>query len=93
MRVTDLARQYKRITSKTCAVLKQKDLIKGITPAKGVRLISKLRTSFHKRMEKLLTVWVTEKQLKEDTVTKSVICEKARAIYGDLLMQIPRTFT
>ncbi|GBO31183.1 Tigger transposable element-derived protein 1 [Araneus ventricosus] len=44
-------------------------------------------------MEKLLMVWVTEKQLKDDTLTQGIICEKARAIYGDLLIQIPRTST
>ncbi|GBM15072.1 hypothetical protein AVEN_150089-1 [Araneus ventricosus] len=44
-------------------------------------------------MEKLLMVWVTEKQLKGDTLTQGIICEKARAIYGDLLNQTPRTST
>ncbi|GBM74592.1 Tigger transposable element-derived protein 1 [Araneus ventricosus] len=44
-------------------------------------------------MEKLLMVWVTEKQLKSDTLTQGIICEKARAIYGDLLNQTPRTST
>ncbi|UYV67535.1 K02A2.6-like [Cordylochernes scorpioides] len=36
-------------------------------------------------------VWVTEKQLQEDTLTQTIICEKARAIYGDLLKQTPQT--
>ncbi|GBO32660.1 hypothetical protein AVEN_3065-1 [Araneus ventricosus] len=36
---------------------------------------------------------VTEKQLKGDTLTQGIICEKARAIYGDLLNQTPRTST
>ncbi|GBO21091.1 Tigger transposable element-derived protein 1 [Araneus ventricosus] len=44
-------------------------------------------------MEKLLMVWVTEKQLKGDTLTQGIIREKARAIYGDLLNQTPRTST
>ncbi|GBO43886.1 Tigger transposable element-derived protein 1 [Araneus ventricosus] len=93
VRVTDLARQYGRSTSTICTVLKQKELIKGITPAKGVTIISKLRSSLHEKMEKLLMVWVTEKQLKGDTLTQGIICEKARAIYGDLLNQSPRTST
>ncbi|UYV68794.1 GREM2 [Cordylochernes scorpioides] len=42
-------------------------------------------------MEKLLMVWVTEKQLQGDTLTQTIICEKARAIYGDLLKQTPKT--
>ncbi|GFT85323.1 tigger transposable element-derived protein 1 [Nephila pilipes] len=42
-------------------------------------------------MEKLLMVWVTEKQLQGDTLTQTIICEKARANYGDLLKQTPQT--
>ncbi|GBL80913.1 hypothetical protein AVEN_26323-1 [Araneus ventricosus] len=80
VRIADLARQYGRSTSTICTVIKQKESIKGITPAKGVTIISKLRSSLHEKMEKLLMVWVTEKQLKGDTLTQGIICEKARAI-------------
>ncbi|GBM72552.1 hypothetical protein AVEN_259833-1 [Araneus ventricosus] len=73
--------------------MSKKESIKGITPAKGVTIISKLRSSLHEKMEKLLMVWVTEKQLKGDTLTQGIICGKARAIYGDLLNQTPRTST
>ncbi|GBM84642.1 Tigger transposable element-derived protein 1 [Araneus ventricosus] len=93
VRVADLARQYGRSTSTISTVLKQKKSIKGVTPAKGVTIISKLQSSLHEKMEKLLMVWVTEKQLKVDTLTQGIICEKARAIYGDLLNQTPRTST
>ncbi|UYV77794.1 hypothetical protein LAZ67_15002307 [Cordylochernes scorpioides] len=41
-------------------------------------------------MEKLLMLWVTEKQLQGDTLTQTIFCEKARAIYGDLLKQTRR---
>jgi hypothetical protein len=30
-------------------------------------------------------VWVTEKQLQGGTLTQSIICEKARAIYGEVV--------
>ncbi|GBN01725.1 hypothetical protein AVEN_36020-1 [Araneus ventricosus] len=92
-RVADLARQYGRSTSTIYTVLKQKESIKGITPAKSITIISKLRSSLHEKIEKLLMVWVTEKQLKGDTLTQGIICEKARAIYGDLLNQTQRTST
>lgn len=92
VRVIDLARMYGCSTSMICSELKQ-ELIKGTTPARGVTIISKLRTSLHEKMEKLLTVWVTEKQLQGGTLTQSIMCEKARAIYGDLLKQIPHTST
>ncbi|UYV76841.1 TIGD4, partial [Cordylochernes scorpioides] len=91
VRVVDLARQYGRSTSMICSVLKRKESIKSVTPAKGLTIISKLRTSLHENMEKLLMVWVTEKQLQGDTLTQTIICEKARAIYGDLLKQTPLT--
>ena len=32
-------------------------------------------------------VWVTEKQLKGDALMQGIVCEKARAIYDDLLRQ------
>ncbi|UYV62146.1 hypothetical protein LAZ67_1008015 [Cordylochernes scorpioides] len=91
VRVVDLSRQYDRSTSMICSVLKRKESIKSVTPAKGLTIISKLRTSLHENMEKLLMVWVTEKQLQGDTLTQTIICEKARAIYGDLLKQTPQT--
>ncbi|UYV71913.1 hypothetical protein LAZ67_9001124 [Cordylochernes scorpioides] len=89
--VVDLSRQYGRSTSMICSVLKRKESIKSVTRAKGLTIISKLRTSLHENMEKLLMVWVTENQLQGDTLTQSIICEKARAIYGDLLKQTPQT--
>ncbi|UYV70732.1 hypothetical protein LAZ67_8000400 [Cordylochernes scorpioides] len=91
VRVVDLSRQYGRSTSMICSVLKRKESIKSVTPAKGLTIISKLLTSLHENMEKLLMVWVTEKQLQGDTLTQTIICEKARAIYGDLLKQTPQT--
>ncbi len=69
MRVVDLARQYEHSTSTICTILKQKESIKAITPAKGVKIMSKLRNSVHEKMEKLLLVWLTEKQLAGDTVS------------------------
>ncbi|UYV79756.1 hypothetical protein LAZ67_18000569 [Cordylochernes scorpioides] len=83
--------EYGRSTSMICSVLKRKESIKSVTPAKGLMIISKLRTSLHENMEKLLMVWVTEKQLQGDTLTQTIICEKAKAIYGDLLKQTPQT--
>ena len=84
--VVDLVWQYKRSTS-ICTILKQKELIKLTMPAKGVKIISKLRTSVHEKIEKLLVVRLTEKQLAGDTMTKGITCEKAQAVYANLLQQ------
>lgn len=37
-------------------------------------------------------VWVKEKKLKGDILTQTIICERVRAIYGDLLNQTPKTY-
>ena len=91
VRVVDLAKQYSRSTSTICTILKQKELIKAMTPAKGVKIMSTLRTSVHENMEKLLLVWLTEKHLAGDSIIAAIICKKARAIYSDLLQQTPAT--
>lgn len=85
VRVIELAKIYDRSTSTICTILKQKDAIKSATPAKGTTILSQLRTNIHEEMEKLLLVWVKEKELAGDTVTETVICEKARSIYADLV--------
>lgn len=46
-------------------ILKQMNTLKTVTPAKGVTILSKLRTPFQEEIEKLLLVWVYEKQLTE----------------------------
>nr|XP_053652696.1 uncharacterized protein LOC128702480 isoform X3 [Cherax quadricarinatus] len=91
VRVVDLARQYMRNTSTICTILKQKELLKAISPAMGIKIISKQRTSVHEEMEKLLLTWLTEKQLAGDTVAEGIICEMARGIYAELLQQTPGT--
>ena len=47
--VTDLTRQYKRSAPTICTVLKQKELIKGVTQAKSIKRITKLQTFSMKR--------------------------------------------
>ncbi|XP_066955686.1 tigger transposable element-derived protein 1-like [Macrobrachium rosenbergii] len=84
----DLARQYDRTASTVCIILKQKELIKAIKPANGIKIISKLLTSAHEEMEKLLLVWLNEKQLTGDTMTESIPCEKAKDIYMDLVQKM-----
>ncbi|XP_064089258.1 tigger transposable element-derived protein 1-like [Macrobrachium nipponense] len=86
VRVIELAKIYDRSTSTICTILKQKDAIKSATPAKGTTILSQSRTNIHDEMEKLLLVWVKEKELAGDTVTETVICEKAwSSIYADLV--------
>ena len=87
-KVSELAKQYSRNPSTICTIVKNKDAIKRLTPAKGITTMSRRRTATHERMEHLLLVWIQEKQLAGDSVSEAIICEKARQIYGDLLKQL-----
>ncbi|XP_068238463.1 putative CENPB DNA-binding domain-containing protein 1 [Palaemon carinicauda] len=80
VRVTELARQYERSTSTIYTIIKQEDAIKSTKPSKGLTTFSKLCTDFHDEMERLLLVWIKEKQLAADSMTETIICEKASRI-------------
>ncbi|XP_068225220.1 putative CENPB DNA-binding domain-containing protein 1 [Palaemon carinicauda] len=84
VRVTELARQYENSTSTICTLPKQKDAIKTIKPSKGLSILSKLCRDIHDEMESILLIWIDEKQLAGDSMTKTIICEKASRIYDDL---------
>ena len=81
----DLVRQYEQSTSQICTILKKRESINTINPAKGITVISKLWTSVHEEMERLLLVWLKDKELTGDIVTERIICEKAHTIYDDIV--------
>ncbi|XP_044302391.1 tigger transposable element-derived protein 1-like [Varanus komodoensis] len=81
IRVTDLAFEYKMAKSTISTILKSKDAIKG----------ADVRTQVLEEVEKLLLVWLNEKQLAGDSVTEAMICEKARKLHSDLLQKDPST--
>ncbi|XP_068214426.1 putative CENPB DNA-binding domain-containing protein 1 [Palaemon carinicauda] len=84
VRVSKLACQYERSTSTICTILKQKDAIKSTKPSKGVTILSKLNSDIHDKMEWLLSMWIKEKQLVGDSMTETIISERASRIYDDL---------
>lgn len=90
-RVKDLCKMYDRSASTICTILKQKEALKGLTPAKGVSILSKRRSPVINEMERLLLIWIREKHLAGGAITKAIICEKARAIYSDLAQDAPST--
>ncbi|KAG2463834.1 KDM4B demethylase, partial [Polypterus senegalus] len=61
------------------------DLNKAADIAKGVTVLTKQRLRVLEEVEKLLLVWLNEKQLAGDSVSEAMLCEKARKIHGDLL--------
>lgn len=87
IRLVDLAKEYGRNISTIATVLKQKGAIKAATPSKGLSVISKRRSTVNDEMERLLLVWIKEKEIAGDTVTGAIICEKATAIYYNLVTE------
>ena len=73
VRCVDLVRQYKQSTSTICKILKQKESIKTMKPASGITTISKHRTSVHEGMERLMLVWLKDKELARYTVMEGII--------------------
>ncbi|XP_051785430.1 tigger transposable element-derived protein 1-like [Erpetoichthys calabaricus] len=91
VRVTELAKTYGRSTSTICTILKKKEQIKKLNVAKGVTVTSKHRPKLLEDVEKLLLVWINEKQLKGDSVSEAITCAKAKTLYLDLLRKTPGT--
>ncbi|GBN25338.1 hypothetical protein AVEN_121212-1 [Araneus ventricosus] len=48
------------------------------------RIVSTKRLRILDDVERLLLVWINEKQLRGDSVNDDVSCEKAKAIFADL---------
>ncbi|XP_070619108.1 tigger transposable element-derived protein 1-like [Erythrolamprus reginae] len=90
-RVVDLAKEYGRNKSMISTILKQKEVLMASKPAKGVSIMSKRRSNINDEMEKLLLIWLRDKQLAGDSVSGSVIREKARVLYEDLVRNMPGT--
>ena len=61
-------------------------MINAANVAKGSNMISRQRTQIIEEVEKLLLVFINEKQLKGDNLTEAFICEKALVIYGDEIL-------
>jgi Mor family transcriptional regulator len=89
MQVPTIARFYKKSMSMISTVLKKKEELRGLDVAKGVMRVSKQWPRILEDVEKLLLVWINEKQLAGDTVTENLICEKAKALYADLVSKLP----
>ncbi|XP_068240384.1 tigger transposable element-derived protein 1-like [Palaemon carinicauda] len=86
VRICDLAAEYGHNTSTISTILKQKDTIKKVQISKGLTIMPKLHSDLHE-MERLLLIWIKEKELAGDSVTETIISEKAVAIVNDLIKQ------
>nr|XP_020671309.1 tigger transposable element-derived protein 1-like [Pogona vitticeps] len=90
-RIVAIAREYGRNSSTIGTIVAKREKILAKDAAKGVTRIAKNQPAVLEEVEKLLVMWMQEKQSAGDTVTEPVICEKARALYTDLVEQQPGT--
>ena len=90
-KAADVARQYGLNRSTVCTILAKKDIIKKTQAAKGVMKITsaKQRGAIHEKMERLLLVWINEREMKRDVTSMAIIQEKARDIFEKLKQQTP----
>jgi transposase len=72
MQVAAIARFYKLSTSTISTVLKKPEELRGLDVAKAVTRVSKQRPRILEDVEKLLLVWINEKQAAGDTVTENL---------------------
>ncbi|XP_068224154.1 putative CENPB DNA-binding domain-containing protein 1 [Palaemon carinicauda] len=84
VRVNELARQYGRNMLTISTILKHKGAIKAVKPPKGITIISKPCSPIIEEMERLLIVCIKDREIIDDTITETVICKKAHAIFTDL---------
>nr|XP_053642646.1 tigger transposable element-derived protein 2-like [Cherax quadricarinatus] len=87
--VAEVSRMYKKPYTTLCSIVAKKKEIKDAVVAKGVTMLTKMRSLVLEEVEKLLLVWINEKQLAGDTLMTSIICEKARQLHEDLVKKLP----
>ncbi|KAJ7303346.1 hypothetical protein JRQ81_012289 [Phrynocephalus forsythii] len=90
-RVIDIAKRYGKNPSTIVTILKNKEKIIGREAAKGVSRISKNRPPVLDEVEKLLLVWIREKERSGGVLSEAMICAKAKALHADLIAQQPGT--
>ena len=73
---------YHKSSSTIYTILKQNDKILAVDPSKN-------RPPIIDNVEKLLLIWINEKQMQGNTI----ICEKARQLYADLFKNMQRMST
>lgn len=83
MKISQLVQQYGFSQSTISTIVKNRDTLNSIK-------VTDLSTTVHKgrdlivEMERLLYLWIKEKQMKGDTVPGNFICERAKSIFEEL---------
>ena len=84
MRVSVLAKEFGMAKSTISTILKNKDQLKASEVAKGSSVLSKQRPQVLEEVEKLLLIFINEKQLSGDSLSEDAICAKAKILYEDI---------
>uniref|UniRef100_A0A1I8PHF3 HTH CENPB-type domain-containing protein n=1 Tax=Stomoxys calcitrans TaxID=35570 RepID=A0A1I8PHF3_STOCA len=87
--VGHLARTFNLTKSTISTILKNKYKLKDANASKGVSRISSQRSRILDDVEKLLLIWINEKQMQGDSISQNIICEKAKSIFADLVERTP----
>lgn len=76
-----------------CTILKKRKEIKKFDVAKGVKAMhsTKQRPKLLEDVEKLLMLWINDKQLAGDSISEHIICAKAKALYLYHVKKTPGT--
>lgn len=90
-RVSELATNYGIAKSTISTFIKNKETIKAANVAKGAKVLTKQRSQALEEVEKLLLIWISQKQLAGDSISEGIICEKARYLHNDLVEKYPST--
>ena len=83
--MAQLSRFYNKCSSTLCTILKMKEEMKTLDSAKRVMKVTKQQPRVLEDVEKLLLLWINEKQLAGDTLTETIICQKVKALFDDLV--------
>ena len=73
-----LAKEFGMAKSTISTILNNKDQLKAGDVAKGSSVSSKQRPQVLEEVEKLLLIFINEKQLSGDTLSEDAICVKAK---------------
>ena len=86
--VAQLSKFYNKCSSTLCTILKMQEDMKALDSAKGVTKVMQQWPRVLEDVEKLLLLWMKGKQLVGDTVTETIICQKVKALFDDLVSKM-----
>ena len=93
-KIADVAREYGLARTTVSSIIHNKEKIKTADVAKGVTILNKTtRSPLLDEVEKLLLIWIKDKQMAGDSISEAIICEKAKQLHSNLQKNQPGTST